>query len=174
MCKSCVCVCVCALNHVPLFGTPWNTACQPPLSMKFPRQEYWSGLPFPTPYKAWLTTVSWDLALQIHLVSFTKIQDLRFYKIIINFITYKTDTVAMAIVDDIWKISGMWLEMHTPHSVLMLHYKQCFPGLYTVLSISQGLGLRFWIRHFNNFVLDILMSHKKRNLTFFLLISHPI
>ena len=31
------------------FGTPWTVAHQAPLSMGFPRQEYWSGLPFPTP-----------------------------------------------------------------------------------------------------------------------------
>ena len=29
--------------------TPWTIACQAPLSMEFPRQEYWSGLPFPSP-----------------------------------------------------------------------------------------------------------------------------
>ena len=28
--------------------TPWTVACQAPLSMRFPRQEYWSGLPYPT------------------------------------------------------------------------------------------------------------------------------
>ena len=40
---------VCALSHVQLFATPWTTAHQTPLSMEFPRQEYWNGLPFPTP-----------------------------------------------------------------------------------------------------------------------------
>ena len=30
------------------FTTPWTTALQAPLSMEFPRQEYWSGLPFPS------------------------------------------------------------------------------------------------------------------------------
>ena len=29
--------------------TPWTVACQAPLSMGFPRQEYWSGLPFSPP-----------------------------------------------------------------------------------------------------------------------------
>ena len=29
--------------------TPWTVALQAPLSMEFSRQEYWSGLPFPTP-----------------------------------------------------------------------------------------------------------------------------
>ena len=45
----CVCVCVCVLSHVQLFATPWIVAYQAPLSMGFSRQEYWSGLPFPSP-----------------------------------------------------------------------------------------------------------------------------
>ena len=32
-----------------LFVTPWTVACQALSSMGFPRQEYWSGLPFPSP-----------------------------------------------------------------------------------------------------------------------------
>ena len=39
----------CALSHVQLFATSWTVACQAPLSMRSPRQENWSGLPFPTP-----------------------------------------------------------------------------------------------------------------------------
>ena len=31
------------------FATPWSAAHQSPLSIGFPRQEYWSGLPFPPP-----------------------------------------------------------------------------------------------------------------------------
>ena len=41
--------CACVLSHVRLFATPWTTAQQAPLSIGFPRQEYWSGLPFSTP-----------------------------------------------------------------------------------------------------------------------------
>ena len=53
-----VCVCVCvymkvkrkSLSCVQLFGTPWTVAYQaPPPSMGFSRQEYWTGLPFPSP-----------------------------------------------------------------------------------------------------------------------------
>ena len=36
-------------SHVQLFATPWTVALQPPLSMEFSRQEYWSGLPCPPP-----------------------------------------------------------------------------------------------------------------------------
>ena len=49
----CVCahVCVCAqsLSHAQLYATSWTVACQAPLSTEFSRQEYWSGLPLPTP-----------------------------------------------------------------------------------------------------------------------------
>ena len=37
------------LSHVLLCATPWTVACQAPLSVGFPRQEYWSGLPFSSP-----------------------------------------------------------------------------------------------------------------------------
>ena len=33
----------------PTLATPWIIACQAPLSMEFFRQEYWSGLPLPSP-----------------------------------------------------------------------------------------------------------------------------
>ena len=44
--------CACMLSHfsrVLLFVTLWTITCQAPLSMRFSRQEYWSGLPFPPP-----------------------------------------------------------------------------------------------------------------------------
>ena len=37
------------ISRVRLFATPWTVACQAPLSTGFSRQEYWSGLPFPSP-----------------------------------------------------------------------------------------------------------------------------
>ena len=36
-------------NRVQLCAKLWTAACQAPLSMEFSRQEYWSGLPFPSP-----------------------------------------------------------------------------------------------------------------------------
>ena len=38
-----------SLSHIRLFGIPWTVAYQAPLSMRFSRQEYWSGVPFPSP-----------------------------------------------------------------------------------------------------------------------------
>ena len=37
------------LSRVRLFVTPWTVAHQAPPSMEFSKQEYWSGLPFPSP-----------------------------------------------------------------------------------------------------------------------------
>ena len=38
-----------SLSCVRLFATPWTVAYQAPLSMGYSRQEYWNGLPFPSP-----------------------------------------------------------------------------------------------------------------------------
>ena len=37
------------LSRVSLFVTPWTVAYQALPSMEFSRQEYWNGLPFPSP-----------------------------------------------------------------------------------------------------------------------------
>ena len=38
-----------SFSRVRLFAIPWTVAYQAPQSMKLSRQEYWSGLPFPSP-----------------------------------------------------------------------------------------------------------------------------
>ena len=44
-----------SLSCVWLFATPWTAAYQAPPSMEFSRQEYWSGVPWPSPdAKSWL------------------------------------------------------------------------------------------------------------------------
>ena len=46
--KIYVCMLSC-FSYFQLFATPWAVAHQAPLSMEFSRQEYWTGLPFPSP-----------------------------------------------------------------------------------------------------------------------------
>ena len=43
-------------SRVWLLVTPWSAAYQAPLSMGFSRQEYWSGVPLPSPIVPWLVT----------------------------------------------------------------------------------------------------------------------
>ena len=45
-----LCVCMCSVTELyPTLCDPMDYACQTPLSMGFPKQRYWSGLPFPSP-----------------------------------------------------------------------------------------------------------------------------
>ena len=44
-----VCMYAKLLSRVRLFATPWTVACQTPPSIGFSRQEYWNGVPFPSP-----------------------------------------------------------------------------------------------------------------------------
>ena len=44
-----MCVCAQSLSFVQPFAPPWTIAYQVPLSVKFSKQGYWSGLPFPPP-----------------------------------------------------------------------------------------------------------------------------
>ena len=56
-----------SLSRVRLLATPWTAAHQAPLSMGFSRQEYWSGVPLPSPIQdAYLTWIS----LNLQFVSF--------------------------------------------------------------------------------------------------------
>ena len=56
----------CPLSHVWLFATPWTVARQAPLSMEFSRQEYWSGLLFPSPH----TSMHTHKYMHIHTYAF--------------------------------------------------------------------------------------------------------
>ena len=45
------------LSHVQLFANPWTVAYQDPQSMGFSRQEYWSGLLFPSPIMPYMSRI---------------------------------------------------------------------------------------------------------------------
>ena len=60
-----------SLSRVRLFATPWTVVYQAPPSMGFARQEYWSGLPLPSPMTN-LDSISkrrdFTLVTKVHLV----------------------------------------------------------------------------------------------------------
>ena len=49
-----------SLSHVRLLATPWTAAHQAPPSTGFSRQEYWSGVPLPSPTHNWATEKQWQ------------------------------------------------------------------------------------------------------------------
>ena len=54
-----------SLSRVRLFTTPWSAAYQAPPSMGFSRQEYWSGVPLPSPFLCIIHYNSWSV-LRLH------------------------------------------------------------------------------------------------------------
>ena len=63
-----------SLSHVQLLATPWTTAHQAPPSMGFSRQEYWSGVPWPSPwsYQLMLNSI-WKNSTLIHYKTLRKL-----------------------------------------------------------------------------------------------------
>ena len=62
-----------SLSHVRLFVTPWTVAYQAPPSMGFVRQEYWSGVPLPSPnyfYNTVLLTIVTMLFIRSPLLTY--------------------------------------------------------------------------------------------------------
>ena len=52
------------LSSARLFETPWTVAYQAPPSMGFSRQEYWIGLPFPSPGDAYVFSLYHAMSMQ--------------------------------------------------------------------------------------------------------------
>ena len=60
------------LSHVWLLVIPWTAAYQAPLSMGFARQEYWSGLPLPSPYMLYVSKyILWAIYKILHISKIT-------------------------------------------------------------------------------------------------------
>ena len=57
---------VCIVSHVWLSATPWTVVCQAPRSMGFSRQEYWSGLSFPSVWRYMLFLLLWTIRTQTY------------------------------------------------------------------------------------------------------------
>ena len=64
-------MCLCSVaHHVQLFVTPWSIAYQAPLSIEFPRKEYWRGLPSPPPGYLPDPGIKWTyIIIKLHKVS---------------------------------------------------------------------------------------------------------
>ena len=62
-----------SLSHVQLFSTPWTAAYQAPPPMGFSRQEYWSGVPLPSPETDLLiskSSLAWMFMINNTLIHF--------------------------------------------------------------------------------------------------------
>ena len=77
-----------SLSHVQLFETPWTAAHQAPLSMGFSRQEYWTGLPFPSPKALYLIEQSISNVLLQEVLPISLILALKSFLVCVEFYTF--------------------------------------------------------------------------------------
>ena len=83
-----VCIGCAVLSHfscVKLFVIPWTVACQVPLPRRFSRQEYWSGLPCPSPGMYCILSFYWLYNFQIY----SPVQLADFSSVIVFFVVQK-------------------------------------------------------------------------------------
>ena len=79
---QCMKVKVKSLSRVQLLLTPWTAAYKAPPSMRFSRQEYWSGVPLPSPFLdlELVNCGSWDFLVFVNCVSQFLITDFFGYR----------------------------------------------------------------------------------------------
>ena len=105
-----------SLSRVRIFATLWTAARQVPLSMGFSRQEYWSGLPFPSPCMTlylrlnkprWHNTLhimDLDKWLEIRELTFIVIADIFLHVIFNSVLLWKQHTFLISLGIPIWII----------------------------------------------------------------------
>ena len=115
-----VVVCCCCLV-TKLCATPWTVAYQALLSMGFPRQEYWCGLPFPSPEDlpdpGMQPASSPPCVLQAdslplsHLGSLLCVSEVNFFLLLNNIpmCDYFTICLSISLLIDSWILSIFWL-----------------------------------------------------------------
>ena len=123
-----------SLSWVRLLATPWTAAYQAPPAMGFSRQEYWSGVPLPTPIRRYLL-----VSLMVMQISFTLLRFL-----------IKFSPTGLVSTDDSWlkqllpwcQIGVFWLY----HAIYICYLPFYFwkglshrPGTITPLLISYAL-----------------------------------
>ena len=62
-----------SFSRVRLLAIPWTAAHQAPPSMGFARQEYWSGVPLPSPHSTQSVSYHWGFMLEINMKRYLKI-----------------------------------------------------------------------------------------------------
>ena len=127
-----------SLSCVWLFATPWTVAYQAPPSMGFSRQEYWSGLPFPSPGDLPSSTFSksslniWKFIVHVLLKSGLK-----------NFEHYSASVWDESNCAVVWTFFGI---------ALLWDWNENwpFPVLWPLLSFPKLLA--YWLQHFHSII----------------------
>ena len=118
------------LSHV----IPWTSACQTPLSMDFSRQEYWSGLPFPSPSSGFSKSTLNIWKFSVNILMKPSLKDFEHY---------------FASLWNECNCALVWIFFGT---VLLWDWNENwpFPVLWPLLSFQNLLV--YWVRHFHSII----------------------
>ena len=128
---------MCTLSCVQLYVTPCSVVCQAPLPMEFSRQEYWNGLPFPSP---------WDLSDPGMEPGCPALQADSFF--VFNFI-FKLYNIVLVLPNiemnppQVYMCSPSWTLLPPPSPYHPSGSSQCTSPKHPVLCIEPGLATRF-------------------------------
>ena len=136
------CVKVKSLSRIWLLATPWTAARQAPPSTVFSRQEYWSGLPFPSPVRC-LSEVNcpplmWvDFIQSVEYLNRTKKLNYRERLLPV----YLSRNIGPLLPSDLnWSISSSWV-LSLPYIWTNLHYH--LSGVSRCLTVDLGTSHLF-------------------------------
>ena len=82
-----------SLSRARLFATPWTAAYQAPSSMGFSRQEYWSGLPLPSPW-FWNSLSYISVLYEVHRTLFLVLKLREIFRCSGNIFHHQTDCLS--------------------------------------------------------------------------------
>ena len=118
------------LSHV----IPWTSACQTPLSMDFSRQEYWSGLPFPSPSSGFSKSTLNIWKFSVNILMKPSLKDFEHY---------------FASLWNECNCALVWIFFGT---VLLWDWNENwpFPVLWPLRSFQNLLV--YWVRHFHSII----------------------
>ena len=117
------------LSHVWLLATPWTAAYQAPPSMGFSRQEYWSGVPLPSPkFLSYCHANNYWALLKI-------IDNVSCYRNVSHIISI----VSLILVMKIWDVLLLcWCHNKTPHGRWLKQQKCILSQLWKLEVQNQG------------------------------------
>ena len=147
-----------SLSRVWLFVTPWTSAHQAPLSMGFSKQEYWSGVPLPSP-KDWHVLVKLRSILVSHLY-------VQFYK---TFFQLKWSE-SRSVVSDSLGPHGLYSPWNSSGQNTGVGSLSLFQGIFPTQESNQGL------LHCRQILYELSYQAKNQNImpTFTVLLEHVL
>ena len=121
--------------------TPWTIACQAPLSMELSRQEYWSGLPFPSPgdvpnpgIKPGSPALQADSLPYIHRHTHTHTHTYMLFWILFHY-----ESGSCSVVSDFLQPHGLYRPWNSPGQNTGMGSRSLLPGIFPTQGLNPGL-----------------------------------